>query len=45
MGDGKGMQAKAFVRLTSQFGTAAIGELKVVWLRDSLEAEKVKQSP
>jgi len=31
------------VRLTSQFGTAAIGELKVVWLRDSLEAEKVKQ--
>jgi hypothetical protein len=43
MGDGKGMQAKAFVRLTSQFGTAAIGELKVVWLRDSLEAEKVKQ--
>jgi hypothetical protein len=37
------MQAKAFVRLTSQFGTAAIGELKVVWLRDSLEAEKVKQ--
>jgi hypothetical protein len=43
MGDRKGMQAKAFVRLTSQFGTAAIGELKVVWLRDSLEAEKVKQ--
>jgi hypothetical protein len=43
MGDGKGMQAKAFVRLTSQFGTAAIGELKVVWLRDGLEAEKVKQ--
>jgi hypothetical protein len=37
------MQAKAFVRLTSQFGTAAIGELKVVWLRDSLEVEKVKQ--
>jgi glyceraldehyde-3-phosphate dehydrogenase type II len=31
------------VRLTSQFGTAAIGELKVVWLRDSLEEEKVKQ--
>jgi hypothetical protein len=31
------------VRLTSQFGTAAIGELKVVWLRDSLEVEKVKQ--
>jgi len=31
------------VSLQSQFGNASIGELKVVWMRDSLEDEKIKQ--
>ena len=31
------------VSLQSQFGSASIGELKVVWLRDTLEPEKIKQ--
>jgi hypothetical protein len=31
------------VSLQSQFGSASIGELKVVWMRDSLEDEKIKQ--
>jgi len=31
------------VSLQSQFGNASIGELKVVWLRDTLEHEKIKQ--
>jgi hypothetical protein len=31
------------VSLQSQFGNASIGELKVVWMRDSLDDEKIKQ--
>ena len=31
------------VSLQSQFGNASIGELKVVWLRDTLEHEKIRQ--